>query len=126
MCVKSITLIATQTCVSDTHEYVCDPQLVPYMTCSRLDNRHTMECGLKIAEAATTTASMYVTMYIYDYRQKNILYSSTQFIATIFFNLCNNRADALDYVVACNIEPLLAFRFRLSCRRRLRVERIMR
>jgi hypothetical protein len=32
VCVTSITLIATQTCVSDTHEHVCDPQLVPYMT----------------------------------------------------------------------------------------------
>ena len=70
MCVKSITLIATQTCVSDTHEYVCDPQLVPYMTCSRLDNRHTMECK-KIGEAAITTVAMYVTMCILRLPKKN-------------------------------------------------------
>jgi hypothetical protein len=45
-----------------------------------------MECGLKITEVATTTASMYVTMYIYDPRKKNIMHGSTQFIATIFFS----------------------------------------
>jgi hypothetical protein len=71
MCVKSITLIATQTSVSDTHEYVCDLQLVPYMTRSRIYNWLTLERCLKIAEAAFTTACMCVTMYIGDFRKKN-------------------------------------------------------
>ena len=43
-----------------------------------------MECCFKIADAAISTASMCVTII-------SLLF---------FFNLCNNRADALNYVYA--------------------------
>jgi len=87
MCVKSITLIATQTCVSDTHEYVCDLQLVPYMTRSRIYNWLTLERCLKIAEAAFTTACMCVTMYICDFRKKNNTFKYQKTTGCVYMEL---------------------------------------
>ena len=57
MCVKSITLIATQTCFSDTHEL----------------SAKKMECK-KTGEAAMTTVAMYVTMCILRLPKKTFKY----------------------------------------------------